>query len=130
MAPIPSSLYIFVSAELLFLLVRSSEIQVLAKAQSQRTQAEQGRVARGLVRSLVLESVLFVPVSAGLALLTVAPLLSNRVLSAGVPEYACYSFLGLASYGFPFATIRHLVTRIALKTLAEFADIASNNEKR
>ena len=130
MDTIPSQLYIFVSAELLLVLMRSKDIQVLAKAHSQRTQPQQESISRGLIRSLVLESVLFVPVSAGLVLLTVAPFLSGKILSIGVPAYACYSLLGLISYGFPFAIIRHVVTRTALKTLNEFAAIASENENQ
>ena len=37
--------------------------------------------------------------------------------------FAIYAALGVASYGFPFASIRSAMTRVALRTLQEFASI-------
>jgi hypothetical protein len=34
-----------------------------------------------------------------------------------------YALLGLISYGFPFAALRRFITRMALRTLREFASI-------
>lgn len=116
--------WIIGSAELVFVLVRSRDIQTLFKRPTQRSTKEQYQIGRGLGRSLVLEFLVFVPVSAVLVLL-VAPLaLPEDLLSPGGSRVsATYAALGIASYGFPFVTIRRAVTRIALNTLKEFAEI-------
>jgi len=88
--------------------------------------AEQKQRQRGLGRSVLLEALLFVPTSVLLVLLTVAPFLVigfTGTISA-VGELPFYGLLGLASYGFPFAAVRRLVTKAALNTLREFAAIA------
>lgn len=116
--------WIIVSAELLFVLVRFRDIQTLFKRSTQRSTKEQYQIEHGLGRGVVLECLVFVPVSAVLLLL-VAPLaLPENLLSPGEPRAsAMYAALGIASYGFPFAIIRRIVTRIALNTLKEFAEI-------
>jgi hypothetical protein len=117
-------LIIFVSAELIFLLVKSREIQIIAKRKSQRTSSEQREVDRGLVRAILLELLLFVPVSATLILLITPLILTDSRLSRINSPLALYALLGILSYGFPFAAVRRLITQIAMKTLREFASIA------
>lgn len=114
------------SSELFLVIVRSGEIGILAKNESQRTSEEQSQVSRGLRRSLVLESILFVPASAILALLLFPPLAAARfpslfATSGGVAAF--YAGLGIISYGFPFAALRKIVTTVALNTLREFASL-------
>jgi hypothetical protein len=134
MISIPPALFIFISAELLFLVVRSEDIRILSKTESQRTQSERSRVQRGLGRSIILEMIVFVPASAGLVLLASPLLFANKLLLANkvdvslLPAY--YAILGIASYGFPFATIRTFVTRIALQTLREFAQLQPEEVNR
>ena len=119
--------YAFVSAGLFFLVFRSKDVQTIVKSRSQRTKVERQHVERGLRRSLFLELLVCVPASTGLLLL-IAPLITPANIAKG-PELqpAFYALLGLVSYGFPFATIRALVTRIALNTLKEFASLAPQN---
>ena len=112
----------FISAELFFLLVRSNDLKNLAKRKEQRTAREQNRVTRGLLRSLLVECVVFVPASAVLLLL-----LAPAVVPAGMPAEriaALYAAFGIASYGFPFGAVKAVVTRIALNTIKEFATIS------
>lgn len=111
-----SSLTTLASAELFLLLLRSSEIKALAKSSRQRTQDERKLVERGLARSVVLDVVLFAPASVILALIILKPLVPVNQWST-----AADGLLGIASYGFPYAAVRALVTRVALKTLHEFA---------
>jgi hypothetical protein len=119
-----------VSSELFLVIVRSRDISILAKNQSQRTDDEQSQVSRGLMRSLILELVLFVPASAILVLLIFPPLAAAKFSSAFVSRDAIVAFytgLGIMSYGFPFAAFRRIVTRLALNTLKEFADLHTSD---
>lgn len=111
--------FTFVSAELLFLLVRSSDIIVLVKSDRQRSNREKHRARRGLLRAVLLEATVFVPASATLLLLTAPQLFPAALSTTG--GRANYALLGILSYGFPFATLRAMITRIALNTLREFA---------
>jgi hypothetical protein len=108
-------------------IVKSPEITIMFKKQSQRSPVEQQRAERGLGRSLLLEILLFVPVSVALVLLAVAPFLMGfipKLIALPHGRVAFYSLLGTISHGFPFAAFRKLLTRTALKTLKDFADIA------
>jgi hypothetical protein len=123
------SLITLVASELFLIIVRSGDISILIKNRTQRNNEEQARVSGGLLRSLVLEFLLFVPASAALVLLLL-PLVKARFEGLftspnGVAGF--YALLGLVSYGFPFALIRRAVTRIALLTLKEFADLQTQH---
>lgn len=127
--PVVSS---FLCAELTLVLVRTREFLVLAKNPQQRQKHEQKQVDGGLGRSVLLEAILFVPCSVVLVLLVIRPLVvpmfhSYRAFPAS--ELFAYSLLGCISYGFPFATVRRIVTLIALKTLSSFAAIATAQVK-
>lgn len=120
-----------VAAELLLILVRTREIIIIAKSASQRTAKEQAEIGRGLARSLVLEAVLFVPVSVLLLFLTVRPILVDSGFFRNIAVTRPLSFdalIGSISYGFPFAVIRRIVTTVALQTLKNFAEISIRND--
>jgi hypothetical protein len=121
------SLITLAASELFFVVLRSGDISILCKSKIQRSNEEQAKVSRGLMRSLVLELLVFVPASAALLLLLL-PLIKGRM--SGLTNttdgiIGTYAFLGLVSYGFPFALLRTMVTRIALSTLREFAALQS-----
>jgi len=116
-------------AWLLCLVVKSADITTLVKAKSQRTLGEQKRVARGLLRSILLEFLVFVPASATIVLLLAPVLVPKRAMLSSIPRVSVYAALGLSSYGFPFAGIRHLIRRMALVTLQEFATISQGIPK-
>lgn len=116
----------WLAAELLLVLVRQREILVISKKHDQRTKRERYQVRRGLRKSLLLEVVLFVPVSVALLFLVVRPLAVKNGLVASFAADHPISFcalLGTISYGFPFATLRRFVTKVALETLKKFAEI-------
>jgi hypothetical protein len=115
----------FVSAELIFMLSRSADILIAVKSQRQRTPEERGRIGRGLIRSIVVEALVFVPASATLLYLS-APLLAARLLETAdsATRVATHTVMGVVSYGFPFVVLKRAVTRIALNTLREFAVVA------
>ncbi len=121
-------IWTFVAAELIFILARSRDIIVIFKSQKQRNEAEKHQADRGLLRSLFLEAVLFVPASA-LLLILISPLLLPIRWFEGNKIQALYSTLGVVSYGFPFATVKHMITRLALKTLLEFALLAPEEQE-
>lgn len=118
-------------AELFLVLVRSREINIIAKTGSQRTATEDRELSGGLVRSLVLELVIFVPASVILAWIAIRPWFMEisivRWYSDELP-YLPDAWLGIIGYGFPFATVRRVTTRVALKTLNEFATICNRSE--
>jgi len=121
-----AKVWTFVAAELVFILARSRDIVVVIKSKQQRTNEEQHQVGRGLLRSLFLEAFIFVPASALLLCLIVPSLVPNHWFE-GNRIQAFYSILGVVSYGFPFATFKRMITRLALKTLIEFASLAPKN---
>lgn len=122
MDKIPPQIATFIAAELLFLIMRSRDITVVCKSETQREVREQQQVDRGLLRSLVLELFVFVPASAGLVVM-IAPIMFASFLKESGYLFSVYTFLGIVSYGFPFGLVKRVVTRIALKTLREFAAI-------
>jgi len=115
----PNESFVYLSATLLLFLVRSRDLTILVKSRKQRTEDEQKEVDRGMLRSIMLEVVVFVPASATLALLVILPLLESKIPDSR----AGYAMVGLASYGFPFAAIRAIVVKIAKNTLKEFAGV-------
>jgi adenine/guanine phosphoribosyltransferase-like PRPP-binding protein len=67
---------------------------------------------------------LFVPASSVLALIIIKPLLTKAGLLVWIGnQKSLDGILGIVSYGFPFAALRAVVTRVALGTLREFAAI-------
>jgi hypothetical protein len=121
-------IFTVLAAELTFITVRSEDILIVTKLSRQRTALEQTRIERGLRRSLVFELLLFVPVSAGL-LIILSPIILPMQLTSlqETRSAAVHAALGVLSYGFPFATIRQIMTRIALNTLKEFSSIATGH---
>src|SRR5689334_3061653 len=104
----------FLCAELLFIIVRNQDIMVVFKTDDQRDEDEQKRVKRGLLRSLLLELFLFVPASAILMLILIRPFILPHVGSTKEVILASHGIMGITSYGFPFATVRAVMTRVSL----------------
>lgn len=129
MINVPAECIIFFSAELLFLIVRSSDIQMLAKRTKQRTKREQQCVERGLLRSVILEIIMFVPASAALLVFVAPVIIPESFSSAPTSQSAFYAMMGIVSYGFPFAILRRLISRMALQTLKEFSELVSKEVK-
>jgi hypothetical protein len=126
------ALIALLSAELYLCLARSRELTILTKLPSQRTSGEQREVGRGLTRSVLPEALLFVPASVLLMLLLVGPYAMESAwilrLSNGA-RFSSYAAFGLVSFGFPFAAVRRLVTRMALRTLTEFANVTHSDSR-
>jgi hypothetical protein len=115
------------AAELLVILVRYRELNILIKARQQRTSLEQRETERGLLRGVILEVLLFAPASVVLMWMAMRPVLLKSTFLLSIQQTSAKAFdawLGILSYGFPFVTLRRLVTRIALNTLREFASVA------
>lgn len=113
------------AAELFLLLAKGEVIKTLAKRRSQRTAAENRAASQGLARGLAIELLVLVPASVCLFQLTLLPLLKEFLLRPGFNEASFYALTGVVSYGFPFATVRRIVTRLALKTLQEFSSLVA-----
>jgi hypothetical protein len=129
----PLKLVPLLCAELYLIIVRVKQITILFKRRDQRRQSEQQVVDRGLFRSMVLEAFLFVPVSAALATLIVLPLMMQTGWAQRAStnlQLVLHGLVGLISYGFPYALVRTLITRMAYKTLVEFTAICSEHLKQ
>lgn len=124
-------LHIVLAAELIFLITRSADILITLKGTRQRTRSEQTRIDRGLVRSIVLEALVFVPASAFLVSLLKPLLVSPSYLApmTSAQRAGVHTAVGIASYGFPFAAVRRFVSHVALTTLREFSTIASTADQ-
>lgn len=108
------------SAESILILSRAKDIIIIFKKTSQRTEEESLRIHRGLKRSLILEIVLFTPISATLiALITPVSAINERFPNLNITNI--YTMLGIISYGFPWRVIRGIITKVALNTLEEFS---------
>src|SRR4051812_24326719 len=110
-------------AELLFLLVRNQDIMLVSKAANQRNETEQQQVNRGLLRSLLIEIFVFVPASTALMLILIRPFILPYVGTNTDVILATHGIMGVTSYGFPFATVRSVMTRMSLRLLTEFAAV-------
>jgi hypothetical protein len=117
-----------IGAELFVLVANSGEIVIIAKARSQRDEMEQRRVQNGLVRKLLLELFLFVPASAAL-LFFVLPGVWKSFPKSALQEPHVYFLLGVASWGFPFSSLKAIVTRLAMRTIQEFAEACHSEAK-
>jgi hypothetical protein len=129
---VPLPLVTIGCAELFLVMARAAKIIALEKRADQRTAIEQKWVERGLARELVIEFVLLVPSSAALAVIILPPYVPYlRDISSAKPaiQISAYGLLGIASYGFPFATIRAAIRHLALRFLAEFAAIANKESE-
>lgn len=113
------------ASELFLVIVRSKDITILFKKSTQRTNEERLNVERGLLRSIILELLIFAPASSALVLLLL-PLIHSRfdsLFNSPSTAIAAYALVGLVSYGFPFAAVRRIATTVALNTLKEFATL-------
>ena len=107
-------------AELFLVLASRREIQIIFKKRDQKTKLEKQEVARGLSRSVLLDAVIFVPVSVLLMLAGVKPWVVAIFPEESVRVYGVY---GAVAFGFPFAIFRRLIITTALKTMKDFASI-------
>jgi len=123
----PTWAYAVVSAELFSLLARAAAIRILIKKPAQRDALETKQWRQGLGRGLLLEFLVFVPASCVLAIWLSTPFIDRWLdpRSAASSFRAAYTLLGVCSYGFPFATVKAIVTTIALTTLRSFSTLVS-----
>lgn len=96
------------------------------KTSEQRTEAENQRVKRGLLRSLVLEALAFVPVSTFVVLATLRYMLPKDWMASA----AAYSLLGMISYAFPLVAFKQAVTIWVMRSLKGFYEVLSEAERK
>ena len=60
--------------------------------------------------------------------LTVYPLINKTLESLIADTNARYSMMGIIAYGFPFATVKSIISKIALNALKEFANIIDEDK--
>lgn len=122
-----SAAWMLISAECAFVVLNYSQLQIVFKSVAQRTDAERERMARGLLRGLVVEAVLFVPASATLLFLLVPilPWVAVSWADTTPRNISRLAALGMVSYPLPLVAIRRMVVRMALKSLRAFIAIES-----
>ena len=116
-------LALLIPAELLLLIARSKDIKLLFKSHTQRTPEERYRAKHGMGRDIFTEAVCFVPASVFLMYLMSPVIISALPNSVTGHQVAVSTLLGMASYGFPWATVRKVISQISLNTLREFATV-------
>jgi hypothetical protein len=119
-------LLMLICAETFFVLLRSRELNIMFKSPDQRTLREKQEVKRGLLRSVTLEGVFFVPASVLLVFIAIRPLMFALPYTAAIShsdeaQMGMYGFLCIASYGFPFLTLRRMVVVMAVGLIKEVA---------
>ena len=119
----------FVSAYLFYILSRSTDITILVKSEQQRTDTENQEIQNGLMRSIILDLLLFIPASIVLFWLIIFPLIIDQLLQIKNEQTLWYAFMGITGYGFPFATMRNFIKMIALRTLKDFHDISIKSDE-
>jgi hypothetical protein len=108
-------------AEGLLILASTKSITICIKRPGQRTPAESKLVARGLVRELLCEVLIFVPVSVVLASIVVRPILAKI---PALSDANVDGMVGMISYGFPYRTLKMWALRACAKFLKEAAVVA------
>jgi len=111
----PAKTVALLAAWLFLVVTRSREILIAVKSHDERTRDERRMVERGLIKSLVLDAVFFVPSSVWLLVL-LAPVMIQRF---HLPEAAVYPAIGIVSYQFPFRVIQRMITKAALAAIRE-----------
>src|SRR5262249_54878539 len=97
------------------------EIIIILKSDSQRTQVEKTSIKRGLKRSLIMELLLFVPVSVLLLIFITPAAFLYKITDDQLSPPTLYAFIGMISYGFPFSTIKTKITNTLCRMLRESA---------
>jgi hypothetical protein len=110
-----------VCAEGLLILTSADTIKIAVKRRDQRSPGETKRVSRGLFREFLAECFLFVPVSVGMAMIVLRPIVAKISI---FPESSMYGLLGLISYGFPYKMLKLWVLRASVRFLKEAAAVA------
>ena len=119
----------FICGFLFLLLTRSQDIIKILKRDGQRTEEEKLQFKQGLSRALILEAFLFLPASIVLFRLTIFPLIYEKLLLLRQDIVLWYAVLGIAAYGFPFASVRGFIKMMALRTLRGFAEIVNKADQ-
>ncbi len=113
----------FITAALFYIITNSADIKVILKKNVQRKDSEKNRIKRGLFKEKLFDMILFVPISVALFFMIVYPLINKTLESLIADTNARYSMMGIIAYGFPFSTVKRIISKIALNALKEFANI-------
>ena len=119
----------FITAALFYLITNSADIKVILKKNDQRTESEKNRIKRGLFKEKLFDMILFVPISVALFFMIVFPLINKTLESLITDTNTRYSMMGIIAYGFPFATVKRIISKIALNALKEFANIIDEDKQ-
>lgn len=133
-----NTLFALLGAVLFAMLFRGKDLITLSKKKTQQTPEEREKIKAGLARGLALEFFILVPASTLLTLLILPFLLQILPRSDSIETILAksldirrsfYVALGMISYNFPFATVRQIVTRIALNTIKEFYELQQKQSR-
>lgn len=116
-------LVMLLAAEMFLILTRAAEITIAIKRDSQRTPLEKKRIGQGLVRSLVLEFALFVPISVGLFRVALYPLFISDILRLYPNKVLWTSMMGVSAYEFPYTTVKSMISAVARHSIAAYLEI-------
>lgn len=119
----------FISAAFFYLITNSADIKVILKKNNQRSDSEKNQIKRGLFKEKLFDMILFVPISVALFFMTLYPLINKTLESLITDTNARYSMMGIIAYGFPFTTVKRIISKIALNSLKEFSSINDEDKQ-
>lgn len=107
--------------ELYFIVLKQAQILKVCKVESQRTKKENKQIEQGLRRSLLLEAIIFAPVSIILFRYAILPLLFPTLIQLNPHTNLWYGLMGIAGYNFPFVLSRKIITIKTFTAIQSFA---------
>src|SRR5947209_2904443 len=111
-------------SELFLIISKWNKIEIIAKAKRQRSESEKKEIDRGLVRSFILEALLYVPANAVLFFVAIRsllfPIMPVRAVADRTPWWGFYGLLGISSYKFPYSAFKKRITNVANETVFAF----------
>jgi hypothetical protein len=122
---VPPKAITLVAAELMALLTRSTDVTILFKSSSERGDAENERVRRGLRKELLLDFILYVPASVALILLTIRLMLPVDFMAKAYS----HAVLGTIAYAFPYAVFKNVVLKLVFRSLSAAIPVLSEHER-
>ena len=103
--------------ELYFLIFNQQRVKTIVKTTAQRTKEENSQIKRGLRRSLILEALIFVPLTIVLFYFTVFPLVLSKLIQIHPDITVWYAVMGIIAYNFPFVILKEVIIRIAKESI-------------
>lgn len=106
-----------ISGFLFAIIANTNEIKIIIKNNKQRTKEERDRINCGLIRTTIFELLIIMPTSVTLFWIAIFSFSKPRLLDINADISIWAALSGIASYGFPFAITKKLISHLAIQTI-------------